>query len=74
MRRGRSIPGDPDARFAVTRGKSHFGYKWHLAVEDEIGLGRQAELTAAELHESRKAEAFIQGDEAGFFADGAHEA
>jgi hypothetical protein len=26
------------------------------------------------LHESRKAEAFIQGDEAGFFADKAYEA
>jgi hypothetical protein len=26
-------------------------------------------LTAADLHESRKAEALIQGDEAGFFAD-----
>jgi IS5 family transposase len=49
VRRGRSIPGDPDARFAVTRGKSHFGYKWHLAVEDESGLGRQAELTATDF-------------------------
>jgi IS5 family transposase len=35
--------------------------------------GRQAELTAADLHESRKAEAFIQSDEAGFFADKAHD-
>jgi hypothetical protein len=38
---------DPDARFAVTHGKSHFDYRLHLAVDDKTGLGCQVELTAA---------------------------
>ena len=31
----------------------HFGYKAHLAGEDESGLIRQAEMSSADLHESQ---------------------
>jgi len=66
-------PRDPDARHAVKHGKSHFGYKAHLAVDADSGLVRQAEMTSANVHEARKAEALIQGDEEGYFADKAYD-
>jgi transposase, IS5 family len=38
------------------------------AVDEESGLVRQAEMTPANVHDSRLGEALIQGDEQGFFA------
>ena len=66
-------PRDPDARFTRKRDKTYFGYKAHLAVDEESGLVRQAEMTPANVHDSRLAEALIQGDEQGFFADRAYD-
>jgi transposase, IS5 family len=70
---GRVNPRDPDARFSVKRGKTCFGYKAHVAVDHESGLVRQAEMTSANVHDSRMGEALIQGDEQGFFADKAYD-
>ena len=47
-------------------------YKAHLAVDEESGLVRQAEMTPAHVHDARLAEALIQGDEQGYFADKAY--
>ena len=66
-------PRDPDARFAVKRGKTYFGYKAHLAVDEGSGLARQTETTSANVRDGRLAEALIQGDEQGFFADKAYD-
>jgi IS5 family transposase len=66
-------PRDPDARFTRKRDKTYFGAKAHLAVDEESGLVRQAELTSANVHDSRLGEALIQGDEQGFFADRAYD-
>ena len=65
-------PRDPDARVTVKRKTVHFGYKAHLAVDEESGLVRQAEMTSANVHDFRLAEALIQGDEQGYFADKAY--
>ena len=65
-------PRDPDARVTMKRKKSHFGYKAHLAVDEGSGFVRQAEMTSANVHDSRLAEALIQGDEQGYFADKAY--
>ena len=54
------------------RDKTYFGYKAHLAVDEESGLVRQAEMTPANVHDSRLGEALIQGDEQGF-ADRAYD-
>jgi IS5 family transposase len=62
-------PRDPDARVTMKRRKAHFGYKAHLAVDEGSGLVRQAEMTSANGHDFRRAEALIQGDEQGYFAD-----
>ena len=66
-------PRDPDARFSRKRDKTYFGYKAHLAVDEESGLVRQAEMTSANVHDSRLGEALIQGDEQGYFADRAYD-
>ena len=41
-------------------------------MDEESGLVRQAEMTSANVHDSRLAEALIQGDEQGYFADKAY--
>jgi transposase, IS5 family len=66
-------PRDPDARITVKRKTIHFGYKAHLAVDEESGLVRQAEMTSANVHDSCLAETLIQGDEQGYFADKAYD-
>ena len=71
--RGGVNPRDPDARFTRKRDKTYFGYKAHLAVDEESGFVRQAEMTSANVHDSRLGEALIQGDEQGFFADRAYD-
>ena len=66
-------PRDPEARFTRKRDKTYFGYKAHLAVDEESGLVRQAEMTSANVHDSRLGETLIQGDEQGYFADRAYD-
>jgi transposase, IS5 family len=66
-------PGDRDARVTVKRKNSYFGDKAHLAVDEESGLVRQAEMTSANVHHSRLAETLIQGGEQGVFADKAYD-
>ncbi len=66
-------PRDPDAGFTVKNDKTYFGYKAHLAVDEESDLIRQAEMTSADLHDSQRGEAMIQGDEAAYYADKAYD-
>ena len=66
-------PRDPEARFTRKRAKTYFGYKAHLAVDEESGLVREALMTPANVHDSRLGEALIQGDEQGYFADRAYD-
>jgi transposase, IS5 family len=42
-------------------------------VDEDSGFVRQAEMTRANVHDSRLAEALIQGDEQGYFADKAYD-
>jgi IS5 family transposase len=42
-------------------------------VDEQSGLVRQAEMTPANVHDSRLGEALIQGDEQGYFADRAYD-
>jgi transposase, IS5 family len=62
-------PRDPDGRIMMKRKTVHFGYKALLAVDEGSGLVRQVEMTSANVRDSRLAEALIQGDEQGYFAD-----
>jgi transposase, IS5 family len=42
-------------------------------VDEESDLIRQAEMTSADLHDSQRGEAMIQGDEAAYYADKAYD-
>jgi IS5 family transposase len=64
---------DPDADWTRKGGKSHFGYKAHLAVDPGSGLIRRAELTSAKVYESQTADRLVCGDERAVYADKAYE-
>lgn len=64
---------DPDADWTRKGGKSHFGYKAHLAVDAGSGLIRQAILTPAKTFESEVADALVCGDERAVYGDKAYE-
>ena len=73
MEEGQVNPRDPDASFTVKNDETYFGYKTHLAMDKESGLVRQAEMTSADLHDSQRGEAMIQGDEKAYYADKAYD-
>lgn len=64
---------DPDAGWTRKGGKSAFGYKAHVGVDETSGLIRRAELTSAQVNESEVADALICGDERAVYADKAYE-
>jgi IS5 family transposase len=61
-------PIDPDTRITMKNKKAHFGDNARLAVDEDSGLVRQAEMTPANVHDSRLGEALVQGDEQAVFA------
>lgn len=70
-----AAPSSVDGEAAWTRkdGKSCFGYKAHIGVDEGSGLIRSALLTPARTYESEVAEALICGDERAVYADRAYE-
>lgn len=64
---------DPDADWTRKGGKSYFGYKAHLALDEGSGLIRRALLTPARTNESEVADALVLGDECAVYADRAYE-
>ena len=70
---GSRSPTDPDADWTRKGGKTYFGYKAHLGVDQGSGLIRRAELTSAKVYESQVAEALVCGDERAVYADKAYE-
>lgn len=64
---------DHDADWTRKGGKSHYGYKAHVAVDQDHGLIRKAILTPAKTYESQVADDLICGDERAVYADKAYE-
>ncbi len=64
---------DPDAGWTRKGGKSYFGYKAHLSVDEGSGVIRRIELTSAKVYESQVADRLICGDERAVYADRAYE-
>jgi IS5 family transposase len=64
---------DPDADWTRKGGKSYYGYKAHIAVDNGHGLIRQAVLTPAKTYESEVADTLVCGDEKAVYADKAYE-
>ncbi len=63
---------DPEAGWTKKNGKSHFGYKAHIAVDEGSKIIRDAILTSADLHDSQRAASLIQGDEKAVYGDKAY--
>lgn len=65
-------PSDPDARWGGKENNLKFGYKGHIGLDEGSELIRQAEMTAANDHDSTQFEAMISGDEGSAYADKAY--
>ena len=70
---GEVSPRDPQAGWTKKDGKSRFGYKAHVAVDEGSELVREAAMTPADVHDSVPADDLVQGDEAAVYADKAYD-
>lgn len=64
---------DPDAGWMRKGGRSDYGYKAHVGVDQDTGIVRRAFLTPAKTWESEVADALICGDERAVYGDKAYE-
>jgi IS5 family transposase len=64
---------DPQAGWTKKNGKSRYGYKAHVAVDEGSGLVREAVMTPADVHDGVPADDLVQGDEAAVYADKAYD-
>lgn len=64
---------DPEAVWAKKGTKATFGYKLHIAVDQESGIVRQARLTKATVADCIVGPELVQGDEGEVYADKAYD-
>ncbi|WP_114011798.1 IS5 family transposase [Cohaesibacter intestini] len=64
---------DPDAEFSKKNGKSYFGYKLHIGLDQGSGLIRKLLASGASLHDGQASEDLISWDEEQVSADKAYE-
>lgn len=70
---GASHPREPGADWTNKNGKSYFGYKMHVGLDQGSGLIRKAAFTPARTQDNEMAEALVSGDEAAVYADRIYE-
>ncbi len=70
---GATHPKEPGADWTKKNGKSHFGYKLHVGVDEGSGLIRKAVFTPARIQDNEVAEQLICGDERAVYADRIYE-
>lgn len=70
---GAGHPREPGADWTNKNGKSFFGYKLHVGLDEGSGLIRKAVFTPARVQDNEMAEALISGDEAAVYADRIYE-
>jgi transposase, IS5 family len=70
---GAAHPREPGADWTSKNGKSYFGYKMHIGVDEGSGLIRKAAFTPARTQDNEMAEALVSGDEAAVYADRIYE-
>ena len=70
---GEPHPKEPGADWTKKNGKSHFGYKLHVGVDQGSGLIRRALFTPARTQDNEVTEALISGDERAVYADRIYE-
>jgi IS5 family transposase len=64
---------DKDARFTKKGGKSWFGYKAHVGMDEGSGLIRSQTFTAANRNDTEPADELVIGDERAIYADAAYD-
>jgi len=70
---GSAHPKEPGADWVNKNGKSYFGYKLHIGVDEGSLLIRRAVFTPARVQDSEVADRLISGDEAAVYADRGYE-
>lgn len=63
---------DPQATFTKKHGKTYFGYKMHIGVDEGSGLIRKVAGSTASIHDSLAFKALISGDEEAAYGDKAY--
>lgn len=66
-------PLDPEAAWTHKEGQYYFGYKMHVAMDQESRIIRRIAFTPANVNESTAANMLICGDEARVYADKAYD-
>jgi IS5 family transposase len=69
---GAPHPREPGASWTKKNGRSHFGYKAHVGMDQHSGLVRRALLTGAKTYESEVADQLIAWDERAVYGDKAY--
>ena len=70
---GAAHPREKGADWTNKYGKSYFGYKLHVGMDETSGIVRRAQFTPARTSDSEVADSLISGDEAAVYADKAYE-
>jgi IS5 family transposase len=70
---GAAHPREPGADWTNKNGKSFFGYKLHVGMDEDSGIVRRAVLTPARCSDSEVADSLVCGDEKAVYGDRAYE-
>lgn len=60
---------DTDAKFTKKRGKTYFGYKGHIAMDEGSEIIKEVEFTSANIHNSEIFDSLVDLSEEAIFAD-----
>lgn len=71
--KGAKNPCERGATWTRKNGRSHFGYRLHVATDKGSNIIRKVAFTPAHVAESNVADALISGDEAAVYADKGYE-
>ena len=63
---------DKDADFTKKRGKTYYGYKGHIAIDEESEIIKTVEFTKASIHDSSQFDQLVDYSEEAVFADKAY--
>lgn len=69
---GDDTPSDSDARWGGSERRQTYGYKGHIGLDQDSEIIRKAEITPANIHDSKMFEPMISGDEKMAYADKAY--
>jgi len=60
---------DKDADFTKKRGKTYYGYKGHIAIDEDSEVIKTVEFTKASIHDSNQFDQLVDYSEQAVFAD-----